>query len=323
MRSAALSAADAEAFASAPAPKRPVRWHILVFLAPAASIYTVVMLLPLVESLWLSFFTTGADRSVVFTGFGNYARLLLDPIWARFFWNALRNNLIFFAINMAVQNPIGILLAALLSLPKLRGRGFYRTAFFLPTMLSFVIVGFVWRLLLSPTWGVAKSFLSFFGLGAWFEPWLGQSSTALITLSLISVWQFVGIPMMLVHAALLIIPDELIEAAESEGIVGFAQFFKVKLPLIWPSIGIVSMLTFVGNFNAFDLVFISQGSNAGPDYSTDLLGTLLYRSYFGAGTQIGDPYMGATVAGVMFAIIFGGVALYLITIQRRIAYYSF
>ena len=78
MRSAALSAADAEAFASAPAPKRPVRWHILVFLAPAASIYTVVMLLPLVESLWLSFFTTGADRSVVFTGFGNYARLLLE-----------------------------------------------------------------------------------------------------------------------------------------------------------------------------------------------------------------------------------------------------
>lgn len=323
MPSAALTVADAEASAYVQPPKRPVRWHILVFLAPATAIYTIVMLLPLVESLWLSFFSTGPDKSAVFAGFDNYVRLLVAPNWAHFFWNALKDNIIFFAINMAVQNPIGILLAALLSLPKLRGRGFYRTAFFLPTMLSFVIVGFVWRLLLSPTWGVAKSLLSFFGLGSWFEPWLGQSSTALITLALISVWQFVGIPMMLVHAALLIIPDELIEAAECEGIVGFAQFFKVKLPLIWPSIGIVSMLTFVGNFNAFDLVFISQGSAAGPDYSTDLLGTLLYRSYFGAGLQIGDPFMGAAVAGVMFAIIFGGVAFYLVTIQRRIAYYSF
>jgi hypothetical protein len=83
--------------------------------------------------------------------------------------------------------------------------------------------------------------------------------------SLISVWQYVGIPMMLIYAALLNIPDEVIEAAECDGITGWSQFWKIKLPLILPAIGIISILTFVGNFNAFDLIYTVQGALAGPD----------------------------------------------------------
>eukprot|EP01037_Dinobryon_pediforme_P046285 gene46285-59460_t len=177
---------------------------------------------------------------------------------------------------MVLQNPIGIALAALLSVPRLRGAAFYRTAFFLPTMLSFVIVGFVWKLILSPIWGVAPSLLAAIGLRFLFGPWLGQESSALIAVSLISVWQFVGIPMMLIYAALLSIPDEVIEAAELDGITGIAQFWKIKLPLILPTIGIVSILTFVGNFNAFDLVYTVEGALAGPNFATDILGTFLY-----------------------------------------------
>jgi raffinose/stachyose/melibiose transport system permease protein len=159
-------------------------------------------------------------------------------------------------------------------------------------------------------------------LGSLFAPWLGMQESALITLSLISVWQFVGIPMMLIYAALLSIPDELIEAAECDGVTGFSQFFKIKLPLLWPSIGIISILTFVGNFNAFDLVYVSQGIFAGPDGSTELLGTLLFRTFFGNTSQLGDPYMGATIASIMFAIILVGVVLYLFGIQRRLTYYK-
>src|SRR5690606_29430679 len=106
-----------------------------------------------------------------------------------------------------VQNPIGILLAALLSRPSLRLRGFYRTAIFVPTILSFVIVGFIWKLILSPLWGVAPGMLDAIGLRHLFAPWLGLESSALVTVSLISVWQYVGIPMMLIYAALLSIPD--------------------------------------------------------------------------------------------------------------------
>jgi len=119
------------------------------------------------------------------------------------------------------------------------------------------------------------------------------------------------------------IPEEIIEAAEIDGIVGAAQFFKIKLPLLWPTIGIVSILTFVGNFNAFDLIYAAQGALAGPNYSTDILGTLLYRTFFGYQLQQGDPNMGAAVATMMFLLILAGVCLYLFLVQRRINRYQF
>jgi len=305
-----------------PTIKRPFRWHIVVFLAPAVIVYSAIMILPLIETLRLSLFNTVEGQSV-FVGLGNFSTLFGDDRWAASFWNALKNNLIFFAIHMVVQNPIGVALAAMLSIPKLRFVSFYRTAIFLPTLLSFVIVGFIWKLILSPLWGVAPWMMDLVGLKALFSPWLGKPGSALIAVSLISVWQYVGIPMMLIYAALLNIPDEVIEAAECDGITGWSQFWKIKLPLILPAIGIISILTFVGNFNAFDLIYTVQGALAGPDGSTDILGTLLYRTFFGFQLQLGDRSMGATIATVMFLIILAGVSFYLFIIQRRMRRYQF
>jgi raffinose/stachyose/melibiose transport system permease protein len=223
---------------------------------------------------------------------------------------------------MLIQNPIGIALAALLSVPRLRGVALYRTALFLPTILSFVIVGFLWKLLLSPLWGVAPNLLGSIGLKSLFAPWLGQEAYALTAVSLVSIWQFVGIPMMLIYAALITIPAEVIEAAECDGITGFKQFFKIKLPLILPTIGLVGVLTFVGNFNAFDLIYAMQGALAGPNFSTDILGTYLYRIFFGFQLQAGDRYMGAAVATAMFLIILLGVSFYLFVVQRRMRRYQ-
>ncbi|MGV1754402.1 carbohydrate ABC transporter permease [Agrobacterium sp. CG674] len=302
--------------------KRPVRWHIVVFMLPAFLVYTAVMIIPLGSTLWLSFFNQ-VDGQRIFVGLQNFRTLFGDERWSADLWNALLNNTIFFIIHMLVQNPIGVALAALLSLPKLRFSAFYRTAIFLPTLLSFVIVGFIWKLILSPLWGVAPTLLDLVYLKSLFAPWLGRPGSALIAVSLISVWQYVGIPMMLIYAALLNIPDEVIEAAEMDGITGWSQFWKIKLPLILPSIGIISILTFVGNFNAFDLIYTVQGALAGPDGSTDILGTLLYRTFFGFQLQLGDRSMGATIATVMFLIILAGVSLYLFAIQRRMRRYQF
>jgi raffinose/stachyose/melibiose transport system permease protein len=305
-----------------PSTRRPARWHIVVFLAPAVLIYTAVMIVPLFETLRLAFFQSPANQRV-FVGLSNFNTLFFDARWSHQFWNALANNVYFFLIHMAVQNPVGIALAAILSLPRLRARGFYRTAIFMPTMLSCVIVGFAWKLILSPLWGVAPSILNAVGLKFLFTSYLGKEGYALTTLGLISVWQNVGIPMMLIYAAMLGIPDEIIEAAEIDGIVGAAQFFKIKLPLLWPTIGIVSILTFVGNFNVFDLIYTTQGVAAGPNYSTDILATLLYRTFFGFQLQLGDPNMGAAVATMMFLIILAGVCLYLFLVQRRLNRYQF
>ena len=303
-------------------PKKPVRWHIAVFLAPAVLVYTAIMIIPLFGTLQLSLFRA-AEAGRIYVGLQNFQVLLTDPRWSQSFWNALGNNTWFFVIHMLVQNPIGILLAAILSNPKLRMRAFYRTAIFVPTILSFVIVGFVWKLILSPIWGVAPNLLDLVGLKSLFAPWLGKEEYALTTLALISVWQFVGIPMMLIYAALLSIPDEILEAAECDGVTGMAQFWKIKLPLVLPSIGIISILTFVGNFNAFDLIYSAQGALAGPNFSTDILGTFLYRTFFGFQLQLGDTHMGATIASMMFFIILAGVSLYLFVIQRRMRRYQF
>ena len=215
------------------------------------------------------------------------------------------------------------MLAALLSLPVLRFRSTYRTLIFMPTMLSVVVIGFSWQLILSPLWGIAKMFLQAIGVGFLFGPWLGQESTALLTISLISVWQFVGIPMILIYTALLAIPDELIDAATVDGLNQFEAFAYVKLPLIWPTIGLVSVLTFVNNFNAFDLVYAMKGALAGPNFSADIMGTLFYRVFFGNQLQNGDVSMGATIATMMLLIILCGVMAYLFVIQRRLQRYSF
>ena len=299
----------------------PIRWHIAVFLAPAVIVYSTVMIFPLFNTLRLALYDK-VDQERVFVGLQNFQNLFGDPLWADQFWNALGNNFWFFLIHMVVQNPIGIALAAILSHPRLRFAAFYRSAIFIPTILSFVIVGFAWKLILSPLWGIAPSMLDAAGLKFLFAPWLGKEEYALTTLALISVWQFVGIPMMLIYAALLSIPDEILEAGEIDGITGAAAFWKIKLPLILPSIGIISILTFVGNFNAFDLIYVAQGALAGPDYSTDILGTLLYRTFFGFQLQLGDQGMGAAVASAMFAIILVGVCIYLFGIQTRMRRYQ-
>ncbi|MEM9231492.1 MAG: sugar ABC transporter permease [Pseudomonadota bacterium] len=297
------------------------RWHIVVFLAPAVLVYTAVMIYPLFATLFLALYTE-VDQTRQFVGLANFRTLFGDAVWADQFWNALANNFWFFLIHMLVQNPIGIALAAILSQPRLRFAAVYRSAIFVPTILSFVIVGFVWKLILSPIWGIAPSMLDAIGLKFLFAPWLGREASALTALSLVSVWQFVGIPMMLIYAALLSIPDEILEAGEVDGITGMSAFWKIKLPLILPSIGIISILTFVANFNAFDLIYAAQGALAGPDFSTDILGTFLYRTFFGFQLQLGDPHMGATIASAMFGIILVGVCVYLFGIQTRIRRYQ-
>jgi raffinose/stachyose/melibiose transport system permease protein len=302
-----------------PRKRKPFPTHIVVFLAPAVIIYTLFMIYPLIDSLRLSFIS---NETGGYIGFKNYDTLFNNELWSVRFLAALKNNFVFFFIHMLVQNPIGLLLAALLSRRTLRWTATYRTLFFMPTMLSVVIIGFIWQLILSPLWGVTEGFMTFVGIEEYFQPWLGLENTALPTLSLISVWQFVGIPMMLFYAALLGIPDELIEAAYVDGATAWTVFWRIKFPLILPTVGIVGILTFVGNFNAFDLIYTVKGALAGPNFSTDIMGTLFFRTFFGQQLQLGNPEMGATVAAMMLLIILAGVLLYLVGWQRRIQTYE-
>ena len=230
--------------------RRSFPTYILVFLAPAVIIYTLFMVYPLLNSLRLSFFAPNPQHLEVFVGLQNYVKLFTDPNFAPRFWGALVNNIVFFLVHVLVQNTIGLLLAALLT-SGIKGVRFYRTVLFLPTVLSVVIIGFIWQLILNPLWGVAETILDLVGLGFLFKPWLGLPETALVTVSLISVWQWIGIPMILFYTALIGIPDELVEASRVDGATGWDVFWRIKFPLILPTVGIVAILTFVGAWNEF------------------------------------------------------------------------
>jgi raffinose/stachyose/melibiose transport system permease protein len=295
---------------------------VLVFLAPALLIYTAFSAWPLVDTLRLGLYATDEAGRTTFAGLANFHKLLFDEHWYGEFRNAMVNNIEFFAIHTLVQNPVALLLAALLSLRGLRGAAAYRTVLFLPTLLSVVIIGFTWQLILSPLWGVTERLMTLVGLGAHFGPWLGDEDTALRTVALISVWQFVGVPLMLIYAALIAIPEEVVEAAAVEGAGAWRIFWSIRLPLILPTLGLVNILTFIGNFNAFDLIYAVKGALAGPNYSTDLLGTLFYRTFFGYQSQPGSATMGAALATLMFLVILSGVAVYLFAVQRRLQRYA-
>jgi raffinose/stachyose/melibiose transport system permease protein len=296
--------------------------HIVVFLLPATFMITVLLIYPIFQTMWLSMFAAGSQGKQVFVGLKNIVTILTSPMWKPFFLNALKNNFVFWLIQAAFQDTIALTLAALLTLRVLRGRVIYRTILVLPAMLSVVIVGFMWQLILSPLWGVTPGLMNMIGLGRFFAPWLGLQSSALITLAFISAWQWMGMPMMLFYAALVGIPTELIEASIVDGATSWGTFWRIKLPLILPTVGMVFTLTFVSNFNAFDLVYTTQGPLAGPNYSTDLLGTLFYRTYFGAQLQMGDPQMGSALATLMFFITLAGVLVYMLGWRRRVATYD-
>ena len=227
---------------------RRIPWHIVVFLAPAFIIYTSFMIFPLFDSLRVSLQVPIAENSDALSadaytfGLGNYRTLFSDSQWAPRLLNALRNNVLFFAVHMLVQNPVGLLLAVLLASRLVVGRAVYRTLLFTPTVLSIVLVGFIWRLILSPLWGISEDILGFVGLAGQNRPWLGLEQTALVTLSLVSVWQYVGIPMLLFSAALVGIPDMYLEAAKVDGASSWAVFWRIQFPLLLPTVGIVSVL---------------------------------------------------------------------------------
>jgi len=194
----------------------------------------------------------------------------------------------------------------LLTSPRMRGRRIYQALIFLPTTFAVLVTGYLWRLLFNPVW--SRGMLSDLGLAALARPWLGDESTALTVVSLVSCWQWVGIPTMMFAAALLGISDDLYEAAEIEGASKWQVFWKIKLPLIKPVVGIIAILTFVSNFNAFDVVFAMANVNGQPGYSTDLMGTLFYRVGIAGQHPIGipDPGMGATIATITFLILIVG-----------------
>ena len=276
---------------------------LILFTLPALFFYGAFVIYPLFSTIGLSFFT----RDGAFAWLENYVFLFSNPDTSSKFWGALRNNTELFIIAAVTQLPVALLMAALLTSGAVRRlTGVYRALLFIPTTLSVVIVGFIWRIILSPLWGIVEF------------PLLGNAYTALPTITLMSVWQYVGIPMIFIYTALLAIPNEVVEAAKLDGANGWKIFWRVKFPLITPQFGLITILTFIWTFNFFDMIFALNGGAPGPDYSTDVLATFFFRTFFGWATQTGNPNVGAATATVIFLLIMLVTAGFFFVLQRRL-----
>lgn len=274
----------------------------LFFCGPATLLYTTFLLIPMVTALWYSFFAwKGIDRGA-FVGPRNYLDVLTTYPYADAVRRALGHNLLFFAATMLIQNSVGLGLALLLHRAP-RGTHLLRTLYATPYLISPLVVGYIWSMMLSPSFGPLNAFFEAIGWDALSRPWLGDQVTALPAAVLINAWQWIGGPVLILGAALGTVPAELEEAAGIDGASAWTTFWRVRFPLIIPAVGVVTLLTFVGTFNIFDLIFALGGSSGGPGQSMDVLALLFYRLAFQGG--VNSIGLSSALAMLMFCFSFG------------------
>lgn len=296
--------------------KRTQQRMALLFILPALAVYALFVLYPLAMSLWGSFFIWKGLRITDFAGLSNFSRLFVFPSSARLYGALWHNTAWFFGI-MVFQNGIGLLFAWLLFLRD-RGAAFFQSVFFFPAVLSPVIVGALWRLLLAPG-GVVEWALNGLGLHQGSLTVLGNSHTALAMLVAVDAWNWMGLPVLIYTAGLRQISGQIFEAAKLDGAGNARMLFSVALPLLMPALGTLTTLSFINTFNQFDIVYVMQGVQGNPSYSTDTLVTYFYRLAFGAEGAVGITDIGLALAlgTMLFLILSVGTLLMLRFFDRR------
>jgi len=289
----------------------------IILVAPAFVVYTVVVIYPLVASLWGSLLDWNGLTSGRFIALDNFANLFRDPYLPRVV-GAFTHNVLWFVGIMVIQNVGGMLIAYLLY--TRRGRmGFFQSAFFLPAILSPILVGALWRIILAPE-GPLNSVLGNLGVASGPIAWLGDNNLALPCLVLVDAWNWVGLPLLVFLAGFNDIPPEIMESAKLEGASASKALLSIGLPLVMPSIAIVSILTFINAFNQFDIVYIMEGPEGNPGHSTDVLGTLFYQLAFGTQGASGLTEIGIALAlaTVLMLLLAAGTVVGLRTLGQRI-----
>jgi raffinose/stachyose/melibiose transport system permease protein len=297
-----------------------MKWRTAVyFLVPAFLLYTLFVVYPLLSALADSFWRWEGTARGGFAGLANFTGLFTTFPLNHQLWPAFWHTVVFFVGTMVVQNTFGLLVAVVLT--ELRfGRRFFQTVYTLPYLVGGLVVGYLWSLLLSPSFGPVNAVLKAVGLGSFAKPWLGDPSTALPVVILVNAWQYVGFPILLFGAALAGLPGEYAEAGRVDGANAWQRFFRITLPLLLPSIGVVSILTFIGCFNTFELVYSLEGAQGnqptGPGGATDVLGLIFYRVAFqeGGADAIGQS---SALAVLLFLFIFGVAVLANRIVRRR------
>ncbi len=282
-----------------------------LFVLPDAIGLLVFVGAPMLLSLSLGFFSVNGFGGYAFVGLGNYRRMLADPL----FLQSLRVTITYVVLLVPALYVAGLGLALLVQRSS-RVNGFFRSLFFMPQMVSLVVVALVWQVLLVDKIGLFDRLTATIGIGS--LSWLGDPRLTLIAIVAISVWFLMGFYMLIFLSGLEDIPKEYYEAARIDGAGPVTSFVHITLPLLKPTsffILLVSTVTAVCGFQTFDLIYImTQG---GPANSTELAIYYIYQQ----ASQYNDFGYAAAMASVLVLILMAlTVVLFLITRGGRFIY---
>ncbi len=241
------------------------------FLAPALTIYVVVVVYPMAYSAYLSFFKwDGVSPTKQFVGSQNYISLLLTD---QVFWIALRNNAIWLVAALLLPTSIGLGLAVLLN-RKFRGSNIFRSVFYFPAILSLAVVGLIWNWIYLPDIGLINQILGVLGLKALQHNWLADPNFALYAVMLAAAWNAAGLPMLLFLAGLQTINPEVLEAAQVDGAGPVRRFLLITFPLLRETTLIVLAITAINSLKVYDIIYAM--TYGGPANKTQVLSTWMY-----------------------------------------------
>ncbi len=293
------------------------RLWLAIFLAPAVVLFAAFVTYPILSALAYSLYSWEGIGRRGFHGLGNFIRLFTTFPYPRLLVGAFWHNVVVFGLTMLIQNLTGLGLALILARNPWGART-YRAIFFLPVTLSLVIVGFLWGLFLNPVFGVINKTLGILGLGVLARAWLGEPETALITLTLINAWRWLGFPTIVFLAGINAVPEDYLEAARLDGASEWDVTRRIIFPLLAPAVTIIVVLTFIGSFNWFELPYVVQGVSGAPNRATDVLGLLFYRTAFGeVDTGLQDIGVGSAIAVLMFLMLVTVSTLGAVFLRRR------
>ena len=274
---------------------------ISLFVVPALIVYTVIVMVPVVWSLYYSFFNGSPGLNWEFVGIDNYVRLFKD----KKFLDALLVNCKYVVVTTFGQVGFGLLLALMFKFWLKRCKTFVRTLVFFPVVLPTVAVGQLFAKIyeIQPNYGLLNSLLEALGFKNLVQPWIGQASTALWALCIMDIWVAMGFYSVIFYGALLDIPDDVLEAARIDGCGGWQLFRRILVPLLRPMIVTSFVFSFSGTVKMFESSMAL--TNGGPGSATKSLSMYMYDVAF-TYNKVGYA---SVIALVIFLICVAGSSL--------------
>ncbi len=277
---------------------------------PAVVLVVGVVVYPLVSGIWYAFhdvtLRTLNRGTVTFEGLGNFRDVFADPV----FFLAARNTVVWVALNVVAQLGLGLALALLLNRPR-PGIGVFRSGILIPWVVPSVAAVLTWRWMYEPSVGIVNEMLLRLGVIDKYHPWLGDTDTALLAVTVESIWKGTPFVMLLLLAALQMVPRSVLEAADVDGASGWRKLWYIVLPQIRVSFAIAAVLTFILTVNNFNAIWLM--TEGGPLNSSEILFTLAYKYGF----QAFDMGKASAVATLIFVGLALATTLYLFLIQSR------